>query len=294
MMLLSTQTTNTALSIATALLIILNGRRNGGFYYRTMANLVCLATSASCGMFIALFLRLAGRPDLINWTSTRLYYYLVSLLTGVSVKIEGQEHLTSTGSKVIVCNHQSSLDMVFGGRVIPKGTSIVAKKAIKFYPLLGWYLSLSKTIFLDRANRDNAVKAARRAAKDIHRKKTSVWIFPEGTRYHGADINLLPFKKGAFYMAVQARVPIVPVVIENYDKIYDSKERRFESGTVRIKVLPPVPTTDVPEDSDSIDKLCTQVREDMLKTLKELSAPKVIEEEKQQPQKPTFQFSTKL
>ncbi|KAG2222967.1 hypothetical protein INT45_012945 [Circinella minor] len=285
---ISSVTNNTAVSIAAAALFILNRRRNGGFYYRSMANIVCLAASASCGMVFAILLRMIGRPDLINWMSTRLYYYLFSFFTGLYIEVEGHDYLLNTGSKVIVCNHQSSLDMAFGGGVIPKATSVVAKKALKFYPILGWYLALSNAVFLDRGNRDNAIKAAKRAAQDIHKKKTSVWIFPEGTRSYGPEIKLLPFKKGAFYMAVQARVPIVPVVMENYNKFYDSKSRQFKSGIVHVKVLPPVPTTDIPEDSEAIDKLTNQIRNDMLKTLKELEGIQVDEE------KPALHYDNKL
>lgn len=99
----------------------------------------------------------------------------------------------------------------------------------------------------------------------------SVWLFPEGTRGHASTVDLLPFKKGAFYMAVQARVPIVPIVIANYNHLYDSKAKRFLPGTVKIKVLPPVDTRDVQEDSASIDKLSHAVREQMLSTLQEIS-----------------------
>lgn len=96
-------------------------------------------------------------------------------------------------------------------------------------------VSLSQAIFLDRSNRDSAVASAKKAADDIHRKQTSVFIFPEGTRGHPREINMLPFKKGAFHMAVQAGVPIVPIVIANYNDLYDSKSKRFESGVIPIK-----------------------------------------------------------
>lgn len=65
--------------------------------------------------------------------------------------------------------------------------------------------------------------------------QTSVWLFPEGTRGHAAEIDLLPFKKGAFYMAVQAGVPVVPIVVANYNTLYDSKTKRFNAGTIKIK-----------------------------------------------------------
>jgi len=63
----------------------------------------------------------------------------------------------------------------------------------------------------------------------------SVWIFPEGTRSYADSPILLPFKKGAFHFAIQAGVPIVPIVVANYERLFSIKKRRFESGKVRIK-----------------------------------------------------------
>lgn len=94
---------------------------------------------------------------------------------------------------------------------------------------------LSKTIFLDRGNRDSAVKQAKQAALDIHRKKMGVWIYPEGTRSNSGKNELLPFKKGAFYMATQAKVPIIPIVIQNYKDIYNAKQKHFGYGDIKIK-----------------------------------------------------------
>lgn len=96
-------------------------------------------------------------------------------------------------------------------------------------------MTLSKSIFLDRGNRESAVKQAKKAAQDIHDKKQSVFIFPEGTRNDSGTNTLLPFKKGAFYMATQAQVPIIPIVVSNYKDIYSFKEKRFSSGTLKIK-----------------------------------------------------------
>lgn len=81
--------------------------------------------------------------------------------------------------------------------------------------------------------------------------------------------DLLPFKKGAFHLAVQAQVPIVPVVCENYNRLFDGKSR-FEGGTIRIKVLEPIPTTGLTK--DDVNALTERVRDVMLKTLKELDA----------------------
>jgi lysophosphatidate acyltransferase len=63
----------------------------------------------------------------------------------------------------------------------------------------------------------------------------SVWIFPEGTRSYADSPILLPFKKGAFHFAIQAGVPIIPIVVANYERLFSIKKRRFESGKVKIK-----------------------------------------------------------
>ncbi|KAI8143013.1 hypothetical protein BJV82DRAFT_515790 [Fennellomyces sp. T-0311] len=246
-------------------------RKRGGFYYRTTAAYACLAVCALYGVIASLTLPIIGKTRLINWSVARSYYYIGGYFTGITAAVEGSEHMDPDRPTVYVCNHQSTLDIMLLGSVYPKATSMVAKKAIKYYPFLGWYMTLSKAIFLDRKNHNSAIKTARQAAEAIQKNQTSVWIFPEGTRGHPSKIDLLQFKKGPFYMAVQAGVPVVPVVMENYNHVYCSKAKRFNPGTVRIKVLPPVDTTDVAENSESIDKLANRVRDMMLDALKEIS-----------------------
>lgn len=69
----------------------------------------------------------------------------------------------------------------------------------------------------------------------------SVFIFPEGTRSYADHATMLPFKKGAFHLAVQAQVPIVPVVVANYSHILSLKRKRFTSGTIPVKGRQPHP-----------------------------------------------------
>ncbi|CAO3621526.1 unnamed protein product [Mucor hiemalis] len=133
---------------------------------------------------------------------------------------------------------------------------------------------LFRTIFVDRGgNHNDAVAQARQASKQMLEKKTSIWGFPEGTRNGGQDIDLLPFKKGLFYIATQAKVPIVPIVIGNYKHIYDAKKKRLGYGTVNVRVLPAIYTKDIPEDPESVARLMDDVRGQMLAALKEISVP---------------------
>ncbi|KAL9552515.1 hypothetical protein MBANPS3_003728 [Mucor bainieri] len=247
-------------------------RKRGGFMYRKMVAFILMGVAAFCGIVAGVTLPLIGRAHLINWTVARVEAFLNKTFLAITATVEGKENLPKDDKTAIyVCNHQTVMDIMFMGNIFPKRAAVVAKKSIRWVPFLGWFMILSKTIFLDRGNRDSAVKQAKQAALDIHRKKMGVWIYPEGTRSNSGKNELLPFKKGAFYMATQAKVPIIPIVIQNYKDIYNAKQKHFGYGDIKIKILPPVDTTDIPENSESIDKLTTDIRNQMLATLKEIS-----------------------
>ena len=96
-------------------------------------------------------------------------------------------------------------------------------------------MTLSKSVFIDRANVKDARNVMAGAADEMQKQKQSVYIFPEGTRGYSKEPMLLPFKKGAFHLAVQAQVPIVPVVVANYSNVLYVKSWHFVTGTIPIK-----------------------------------------------------------
>ena len=100
-------------------------------------------------------------------------------------------------------------------------------------------------------------------------KRQSVYIFPEGTRSYYDKPDMLPFKKGAFHLAVQAQVPIVPIVVANYSNILSIRRRIFRAGSIPIKVLPPIETKGM--ETKDVDELCIRVREAMMKVLVEIT-----------------------
>lgn len=128
---------------------------------------------------------------------------------------------------------------------------------------------LSKTVFIKRTNRTSALAAFDTAARDMKDTRQSVFIFPEGTRSYAATPMLLPFKKGAFHLAIQGQVDIVPIVVENYAHVLDLKAKIFRRGVIKIKVLKPVPTKGL--SAQDVDHLCTSVRDRMLVELEALS-----------------------
>lgn len=209
-----------------------------GFLARILASYAALIIAATYGCFASIFLRALGPEygQLSQWTVARVFKWTMYLFTGVYFEVEDpEEYLGKTRPAVIIGNHQTELDVLMLGSVFPKYTSVSAKKQLKRVPVLGWFMSLSGTVFIDRANRDNARAAMAGAAEVMKTKRQNVYMFPEGTRSYYKDPGLLPFKKGAFHLAVQAGVPIVPVVVENYSHILHAQGWTFRSGTIKVK-----------------------------------------------------------
>ena len=156
--------------------------------------------------------------------------------TGITFTIEDpNDWLNTTRPAVFIGNHQTELDVLMLGCIFPKYCSVTAKKSLKSVPFLGWFMSLSGSVFIDRSNSNDARAAMAGAANEITTEKQSVYMFPEGTRSYSKEPTLLPFKKGAFHLAVQAGVPIVPVVVANYSHVLYMKGWRFRSGSIPVK-----------------------------------------------------------
>ena len=100
-------------------------------------------------------------------------------------------------------------------------------------------------------------------------QRQSVFIFPEGTRSYYDHPDMLHFKKGAFHLAIQAQVPIVPIVVANYSNVLDMKKKIFRSGTIGIRVLEPVQTTGMAK--EDVQTLLEDVRAKMMEALVELT-----------------------
>jgi lysophosphatidate acyltransferase len=130
-------------------------------------------------------------------------------------------------------------------------------------------VALSKTVFIDRANRATSRAAFDSAATTMTSTRQNVFIFPEGTRSYASKPELLPFKKGAFHLAVQAQVPIVPVVCANYNHVLDVKGKRVTPGVVDVTILPAIDTKG--KTAADVDALLEQTHSAMMEELIRLS-----------------------
>lgn len=208
------------------------------FVARCLASYASLLLCATYGVIASIILRLVGYGRVSQWATARSFKWVMRYTTGVKFDIvEGKEHLT-TRPAVFIGNHQSELDVLMLGYIFPPYCSVTAKKSLRNIPFLGWFMALSRTVFIDRANRETAVKAFDSAAEEMRTQRQSVFIFAEGTRSYSDHPELLPFKKGAFHLAVKAGVPVVPVVTENYSHVLSPRNLRFEAGTIKIKGMP--------------------------------------------------------
>jgi lysophosphatidate acyltransferase len=206
------------------------------FAARILATLLATIIAALYGVLASIVLSLVGKRQIAQWATARCYKLLMRIATGVVFEIDDPNgYLGSTRPAVFIGNHQTGLDVLMLGAVFPKYCSVTSKASLKWYPFLGWFMTLSGSIFINRANSKDARQAMSGAAKAIQSLRQSVFIFPEGTRSNAQKPELLPFKKGAFHLAVQAKVPIVPVVVANYSSVFSIKTFVFNSGTITVK-----------------------------------------------------------
>ena len=209
-----------------------------GFIARSMAAYLGLLLAATYGTIASAILKVFDLHYRYGqWTTARAFKLIGKILIGVEFEVEGDgaEILDKVRPAVILGNHQTELDILMLGALFPKGCSVTAKKSLAKIPLLGWYMLLSGTVFINRADRAQALKAFEGATKVMKDRQQDVFMFPEGTRSYSTEPMLLPFKKGAFHMAIQAQVPIIPTVTENYSYILNVKNKRFNSGKARIR-----------------------------------------------------------
>ena len=168
----------------------------------------------------------------------RLYAWPAMCILRLRVKADVGPLMDKPDSCVIIANHQSNYDLFVFGNVVPRRTVCIGKKSLKWVPLFGQLFWLAGNVLIDRGNAHKARQSMLTTTHTLQNEDTSIWVFPEGTRNLGEE--LLPFKKGAFQMAIAAGVPIVPVCVSSYVK--HMRLNRWRSGKILIRSLPAIPT----------------------------------------------------
>jgi 1-acyl-sn-glycerol-3-phosphate acyltransferase len=167
------------------------------------------------------------------WTGVRV--------AGVKVKTVGLDGLDPGRTYVFMSNHVSNIDPPIMLPLIPRRTSVMAKKELFDYPLLGKTMRIGSLVPVDRGKRDAGIAAVRSAA-NVLRQGINMTIYVEGHR--SFDGKLLPFKKGPFYLATECGVPVVPVTITGSHYVMPKGRFAIKPGTVTVIFHPPIEPAD--------------------------------------------------
>jgi 1-acyl-sn-glycerol-3-phosphate acyltransferase len=181
---------------------------------------------------------LTGNENAI-YSPVRFFIKLGLRLVGVRVVVSGLEKLDPRQTYIFTPNHQSLIEVPLLVTYLKRNPAYLAKKEVFKYPIFGYGISLMGVVPVDRSNTQSAVESARAATQMLRRGKDYV-VYPEGTR--SRDGRLLPFKKGAFIMAIDAGVPVVPVTISGCTKIMPKGEVKIFPSTIYITVHEPLGT----------------------------------------------------
>ena len=203
-----------------------------------------------------------------NFASSVFGDYAAALV-GLRLNVKGEHNLWAKRPAVFVFNHQSKADVIITAKLLRRDIAGVGKKELKQYPLIGQLLEFAGVVFIDRQNSASAIEAMTPLVDAMRFEGKSVVIAPEGTRTISPRLG--PFKKGAFHLAMQAGVPVVPIVIHNAIDVAPKGEFVFRSATVDVDVLPPIDTSDW--QAKTIDKHVADVRRQFLRVLKQEERP---------------------
>jgi 1-acyl-sn-glycerol-3-phosphate acyltransferase len=207
-------------------------------------------------------------PD--RWIQRGIRFWGKSSLAilGIRVELANTSTIETRTARVLIVNHQSTLDLLWGATIYPPAPLAIGKKEVLWIPLLNlawWGLDF---IRIDRKNRTKALKSLEHVAETVKKGSRTLVIAPEGTR--SADGQLLPFKKGAFHIALQAQVPVCPVVVAGAARLMPKHRFVAYPGVIRLKFLEPLHPDDVTE--DTLDAWIEGIREKMRVTLMELES----------------------
>lgn len=211
----------------------------------------------------ALIAAVLFKPGRFNFFLLRIWNRVVAKLMGLKFSISGMENVKPDTSYIITPNHQGIADMLALGAALPLRFRGVVKRELYKIPFWGWALWATGTIGIDRSNTASAVAKLNREKDEKLKDGWSVLIYPEGTRT--PDGFLQEFKKGAFMMAVQTGIPILPVVCNGAFKILPKKMLAFRPGHIKLTICPPILTKGLTE--KDVPALMARTRDAILSKL---------------------------
>jgi len=218
----------------------------------------CTGIMGSLSLLSSLFDR-EGRVQ--HWFAHKWAKMILKIL-GVRVKLEGLENVDYSRPAVYAANHLSALDIPVLYATVPVQFRILAKKELFAYPFLGWHLQRSGQIAVAQGDARAALRSLNRAGETL-REGMPLVVFPEGGRSRSGELQ--EFMGGAFYSALKAQVPVVPIVITGVRDLLPMNSFHALPGEADVVFCHPVPTQGMtPRDMDKLAATVRQVMEQEL------------------------------
>ena len=209
------------------------------------------------GIF-ALLCSLFDREGRLQHRIAHLWATLILKTVGMRVRVEGLEHLTASDPAVYAANHLSAIDIPVLYSCVPGQFRIMAKKGLFRYPFLGWYLTRSGQIPIVLGDAHASLRSLNRAC-DALRRGMPLVVFPEGGRSPSGELQ--DFMHGAFYVAIRAQAPVVPMAIVGSYELLPMNSFHAIPGEIGLVIGAPIPTAGMR--LRDTGKLAAQVRREV-------------------------------
>ena len=215
-------------------------RRAAWSAWNTLQSIYTIAWTTGCITLALLVLLLCGGNRRIPLRmASRLWAPGLLIGAGATLRVEGLDRVDFSRPHVFVANHQSIIDICALFRALPVPIRFVIKQELAKMPFIGWYARAMGMVFIERGHAREAVERLH-AVVSLVRAGDNLCAFPEGTR--SRDGLVRPFKGGAFQVALQAGVPVVPIAIDGSGAVLPASGFRVRPGTITLRIGEPIPT----------------------------------------------------
>lgn len=186
----------------------------------------------------ALIFIVIDRSHTLYFKLSKVFSGGILFISGIKVTTSGTENVPTDTPCVYVSNHSSMFDIPALQFTFPNRAGMLFKKEIGKIPIFGWQLKWGPYIMIDRENPEKALQSIERAKHTMADQNISVLLFAEGTRSKTGEV--MPFKRGAFYLAARVPFPIVPVSVSGTAKIMPKGEMKIVKGTIHVHYDKPI------------------------------------------------------
>ncbi len=196
----------------------------------------------------------------------KAWAYWATLACPGKLKINGLEHIDKNETYIVIANHESTVDVFYLLGRFPINMRMVAKEELRKSPFIGAAMDKSGFIFVDNQNKGRSIDHMNKQFKKLKKENLSLMVFPEGSRFKKTRMG--KFRLGAFVMAIQNDMPILPIVMKGVREMMPPESKAFHHSDVEIDVLPVIDTTKYTytERHDLMDK-CYHIMHDHLKDM---------------------------